>query len=293
MIQLFIAVQPLLVGAVLIWAASIKLLSRQAPAAARRSALVPLLGERRALPAYRLLGGVELAIGALLLLPPVLRWEAVAATGLTVGFLAYLTYARRAAPNSSCGCLSSQPVPVTGRGLLRAGMLVLASLLATQAAVPGSVALLERPLPGTVFLLAEAALIVALSAELDALWLLPLRRLRVRLTHPLRGGTGVPLLATVQQLQLSDAYRRAAPLLNSDVREYWDEGEWRMVCHTARYQGRPATVIFAVPRLWQDPAAVRAAIVDDATGATLWSFAGTPTPELPPQPSSGLALGTP
>ncbi|MFF5073456.1 hypothetical protein ACFY2R_20225 [Micromonospora olivasterospora] len=71
----------------------------------------------------------------------------------------------------------------------------------------------------------------ALSPELDRRWLLPLRQLRVRLTHPLRGGSGVPLLASVQQLQLSEAYRRVAPLLRSDVQEHWDDGEWRFVGH--------------------------------------------------------------
>lgn len=292
MIQLFTAVQPLLVGAVLLWAASIKLFSRNAPAAARSSALVPLIGEERALPAYRLVGVTELAIGALLLLPPVLLLEAVAATALTTGFLAYLIYARHAAPGSSCGCLSAAQVPVSGRGLLRAGMLVSASLTALGASAPWWSVLADRPLLVGSVLLVEGAVVVLLSAEFDALWLLPLRQLRVRLTHPLRGGSGVPLLATVQHLQRSDAYRRTAPLISSDVREYWDDGEWRMVCHAARYQGRSATAVFAVPRLRQDPAAVRVALVDDATGATLWSFTGVPSLKEPAQPLPGLVMGT-
>jgi hypothetical protein len=289
MIQSLAAVQPLLVGVVLVWAARVKLLSRHAPAAARRSALAPLIGEKRVLPAYRLLGGVEIVVGVLLLFPPVLTVEALAATGLAAGFLAYLSYARVAAPGSSCGCLSTQPTPVTARSLLRAGLLLLASLLATMAAEPWWEALTGRPMLTTTILAGEAALIVALSAELDRIWLLPLRRFKARLTHPLRGGYGVPLLATVQQLQLSDAYRRVNALLRSDVREHWDEGEWRMVCHVARYQGRPATAVFAVPRLRFAPDAVRVAIVDDATGAVLWSSGAA---GQTPQPASTLTLRT-
>src|SRR5690606_3941458 len=126
-----------------------------------------------------------------------------------------------------------------------------------------------HPLTGSATLLAEAAALVTLSPELDRVWLLPLRRLRARLTHPLTGGSGVPLLASVQQLQQSAAYRRVAVLLRSDVHEHWEEGDLRLVCYAARHQGRRATAVFAVPRLRYEPDAVRVALVDDATGAIL------------------------
>ncbi|MEU2614710.1 MauE/DoxX family redox-associated membrane protein [Micromonospora sp. NPDC007271] len=281
MIELIAALQPLVVGAVLIWSARVKLFSRHAAAAANRSALVRLLGQRRALPAYRVLGVVELTLGTLLLLPPTPRLEAVAATVLAVGFLGYLSYARRAAPTSSCGCLSARSAPVSGRSLARAALLVLAGGLAVISPGGWPAALSAQPLAGAAVLLVELAAVVALSPELDAAWLLPLRRLRARLTHPLRGGSGVPLLATVQQLQLSDAYRRVAPLLSSDVREHWDDGDWRFVEHTARYQGRPVTAVFAVPLAGREPDAVRVAVVDDATGQTLLTLPGTAPPAGP------------
>ncbi|MFE9960127.1 MauE/DoxX family redox-associated membrane protein [Micromonospora sp. NPDC005299] len=281
MIDMIAALQPLVVGAVLIWSARVKLLNRHAAAVARRSALVRLIGEHRALPAYRLLGGAELILGALLLLPPARRLETAVATALAVGFLGYLAYARRAAPTSSCGCLSSRPTPVAGRSLGRAALLVAAAGLATLAPGGWPAALTDRPVAGGVALLAEAVAVAALSPELDAAWLLPLRRLRARLTNPLRGGTGLPLLATVQQVQLSDSYRRVAPLLRSDVREHWDDGEWRFVGHAARYQGRPATAVFAVPLVDGGPDAVRVAVVDDVTGQTLLALAGVGRPAGP------------
>ncbi|MEV1333237.1 MauE/DoxX family redox-associated membrane protein [Micromonospora costi] len=276
MLEMIAALQPLVVGAVLVWSARVKILSRHTAATVNRSALVRLVGERRALPAYRLLGGVELALGGLLLLPPAPRWEAAAAAALAVGFLAYLTYARRAAPTSSCGCLSARATPVSGRSVGRAGLLVAAGGLAAATTAGWTAALTARPLAGAAVLLVELAAVVALSPELDRAWLLPLRQLRVRLTHPLRGNSGVPLLASVQQLQLSDAYRRVAPLLRSDVREHWDDAGWRFVGHAARYQGRPATAVFAVPLTDAEPGSVRVAVVDDATGHTLLSLAGAP-----------------
>jgi hypothetical protein len=275
MIQLIAALQPLVIGTTLIWSARVKLFSRHAAANASRSALVPLIGQQRALPAYRLLGGVELAIGILLVLPPALAVEAAAATVLAVGFTGYLYYARTRTPDASCGCMSSRPTPVSRRSFLRAGLLAVAGLVATLVTAdwPGSFA--TRPVASAGLLLAEMATVVALSPELDDQWLLPVRRLRARLTHPLVGGTGVPLLSSVQQLQQSTAYQRVAAMLTSDVREHWDEGEWRFVGQSARYHGRLATAVFAVPLLRHEPDAVRVAIVDDATGLTVLALGST------------------
>ncbi|MBE1484753.1 MauE/DoxX family redox-associated membrane protein [Plantactinospora soyae] len=275
MLQSMAALQSLLIGVVLIWSARIKLFDRRAADLVGTSALGTLLGADRAVPAYRLLGGVELALGILLVVPPAPVAEPVAATALAAGFVGYLWYARRTAPGSSCGCLSAKATPVTGRSIVRAGGLALAGLFGAVAAGGGHwlPALVDQPAASIALLLAEVAVLVALSPEFDAAWLLPLRRLRARLTHPLRGGSGVPLLASVQQLQLSGAYRQVAALLTSDVREHWLEQSWRMVCYSARYQGRPATAIFAVPAAGAAPERVRVALVDDSTGATLLSLA--------------------
>ncbi|MDG4789595.1 hypothetical protein O7626_27345 [Micromonospora sp. WMMD1102] len=278
MFQSLAALQSLLVGVVLIWSARVKLFDRHAAELAGNSALGRLLSAGRAVPAYRVLGGAELLLGVLLVLPPAPVAEPPAAAALAagfVGFVGYLWYARRVAPAASCGCLSARATPVTGRGIAWAGLLLLAGLFGVAAGgtywLP---ALAAAPAASTGLLLAEAALLVALSPEFDGYWLLPLRRIRARLTHPLRDGAGVPLLASVQQLQLSTAYRQVAALLTSDVREHWLEESWRMVCYSARYQGRPATAVFAVPAGEVAPDRVRVALVDDSTGATLVAGAG-------------------
>lgn len=279
MLQWVAAIQPLLIATVLIWAAAGKLASRRAPDAARRSALAQLVGAGRAVSAYRLVGVLELGVGAALVLPPALRAEAAVAAALHVGFLAYLGYAKLAAPASSCGCLSAQRVPVGWRGFARASVLLVAALGATTTTGFWLGAVTDRPLAAAALVLAELALIVGLSAELDGYWLMPLRRWKVRLTHPLPTGSfEVPIASTVEQLQRSGVYRRVSDLIGSDVREHWDEGEWRIVSYTARYQGRVGSAVFAVPRLRYDPRAVRVAIVDDETDETLLALDNIPDP---------------
>ena len=274
------SLQPLLLGAVLLWSARAKLLSRYATAHARRTALSPLLGEERAVLAYRLLGGVEAALGATLLIPGLVRVEAVAATALSAGFLAYLSYAKIAAPDSSCGCLSSQPIPVNGRSFGRAGLMLAGSLLAVVSGAGWVSGLADRPVLGVALLLAEGAAIAVFSPELDHRWLLPLRRLHARLTHPLAspGAFDVPLESSVDQLHKSSAWRELARSLSSDVREHWDSDDWRVLVYSARYAGQTASAIFAVPRLRYEPEAVRAAIVDE-TGSTLLALESHPQPE--------------
>jgi hypothetical protein len=120
-------------------------------------------------------------------------------------------------------------------------------------------------------LVVEAAFVM-LSAELDRYWLLPLRRFRLRLSHPLAGTAtdDVPLAATQRRLLLSPAYRAVNGLLRSDIHDYWDDGDWRFVSYTARYDGRPATAVFAVPHNDPTPESVRVAVVDETSGQTLY-----------------------
>jgi len=280
MIGWFAALQPLLVGAVLLWAGAFKLLARRAPALARRSALSTLVGKDRAAVAFRAVGSAELAVGAVLLAPPALAVEAVVATGLCIALLGYLGYARVVAPESSCGCLSAKHTPVRWRSFARTGVLAAASALAVAGAQWWLPAVDARPGPAVVVLAAEALVVLALSPDLDSYWLVPLRRLRVRLSHPLAGSAGfeIPVASSVQQLLRSPAFQAAGPWVRSDLLDFWDEAEWRVLSYTARYGGRLATAVFAVPRLRYEPDAVRAVLVDEADHSVLWEFAPAPAP---------------
>jgi hypothetical protein len=288
----FAALQPAVVGAVLAWAGGGKLFGRRAAALARRTALARLTGPDRAVPAYRAVGSAELGIGAVLLLPPALAGETALAAVLCAGLLGYLGYARVAAPDAPCGCLSARPTPVRWRGFARATALAAACVLSTAAAMIGAVAGLpwwgaavaDRPLAAVAVLVAELAVLLALSPELDTHWLLPLRRLRLRWSHPLAasatgaGAGAVPMAGTLQQLLRSPAYQVAGGWLRSDVLDTWDDGEWRVLSYSANHGDRPATAVFAVPLRRYQPAAVRAVLVDEPGQGVLWEFAPQPVP---------------
>jgi hypothetical protein len=115
--------------------------------------------------------------------------------------------------------------------------------------------------------------VVLLSPELGWGRLVSLRHLRARLPRPLLSGSGLALHSSVQQLHQSPAYQRVAGLLHSDIVDSWDDKDWRILCYDARYQGRPATATFAVPRRRHDPGAVRVALVDEFAGVTLLTVA--------------------
>src|SRR5947208_3176249 len=83
--------------------------------------------------------------------------------------------------------------------------------------------------------MAEVLAVVALSPELDHWWLLPLRRLRARISHPLAGRPhDVPLMASVQQLHHSDAWHSVSPMITSGLLDTWEEGSWRILSYTVR-----------------------------------------------------------
>lgn len=260
MIESLASVQQLVLGGVLLWASVVKL---RAPEAARRSALKRLVGERHVVTAYRAVAGVELVLGALLVLPPVSAVEAYLAVALSVGMLGYLTYAKVKAPDSSCGCLGDKHTPVRVRGFLRAGLMVVLGVCA-------SIGTDWWPSAGPVVAVAvlEGAVLVALSPELDHRWLLPLRRWRVRVSHPLAGSAyTIPLESTIQQLRKSGAFRSAADSLTSDLLDTWDEGDWRILTYAARTDDGRATAVFAVPLNDYRPDDVRVAVVPETDGA--------------------------
>ncbi|MEO3868713.1 MauE/DoxX family redox-associated membrane protein [Nonomuraea sp. B12E4] len=246
------ASQPYVIALFLFWAGLAKLLSRRMRAQAGQSALARLTGPARAVPALRLVGLIELAVAAALLLPPAHPLDGVAAALLAAGFLAYLGYARVAAPTASCGCLSAHSRPADRRAFARAGLLLAAALLAIGAGP-------HPPLPGLVLL--EAVALLALSAELDRHWLTPARRLLVRLRHPLAvpPPREVPLETSLHLLRRSPAYCSAAARLTSDVQDTWDEDDVRFVV----YGAQEGAAVFAVPLSSDDPAAVRVALVGE------------------------------
>src|SRR6266545_3488032 len=196
------SLQPLVIAGLLGWVGAVKLRGLRTEQQVKRNALSRIVGEAHASTVWRLVGGLELVVGAALLLPPVHPAKTGAAAVLCAGFLGYLGYATAWWPSS----------------------------VATD------------PLPAVAVLLAELALCGAFSVELDDYWLVPLRKLRVRLTHPLANTVAtVPLEATVEQLHLSEAYRQFGAMITSDVLDSWEDGDWRLLQYAVRTKDRTAT----------------------------------------------------
>ncbi|MGW5195222.1 MauE/DoxX family redox-associated membrane protein [Kribbella sp. NPDC004138] len=258
------AAQPLLIGLLLLWSAYGKF---KAPDQAARTALPTLVGESRAKPVYRTVATVEALLALALLLPPSWAVEAFAAVALSVGFTGFLIYSKVVVPEASCGCMKASAKPVGYRAIARALLLLATAGLATTAAAgwwsAGA---------GLLVLVVEAAAFAMLSAELDRYWLLPLRRFRIRLSHPYAGtaSSTTPLVATQRRVILSPAYRAVDGMLSSDIHDYWDDEDWRFVSYAARYDGRRATAVFAVPHNDSAPESIRVAVVEETTGLTLY-----------------------
>ncbi|MFC7762342.1 hypothetical protein ACFQY4_33125 [Catellatospora bangladeshensis] len=106
----------------------------------------------------------------------------------------------------------------------------------------------------------------------------------------------MPLDSTVEQLRRSPVYAETAALLTSDLREHWDDDDWRILVYSARHAGgTEVSAVYAVPRLRYQPAAVRLALVDEPTGQVLLTRQSAPDAPLPdwtvPVPAAAGAGG--
>lgn len=254
------------------WTGAAKLRGR-----ASTDGLTALLGTaRRARVAARAAGVAELTVAVALLAVP--RVGGVAAAALGVVFLGYLVAAGRVAPGASCGCAGSSR-PVTWRTYARASAVTVAGAVTGWLGEPLLPVATAAPAASVGQLVLALLGYLTLSAELDRLWLRPLRRLRLQaLGHPLSlPGAPVPVAASVELLEASRAWQAAAHLVRSSLLEHWTADGWRVLRYAGRHDtgdgARPVTVLFAVdvhatvsaPR----GTAVRVTVVDDDTGQVL------------------------
>ncbi|MGJ3558155.1 MauE/DoxX family redox-associated membrane protein [Streptomyces sp. INA 01156] len=150
---------------------------RRAP----KTALARMLrSSERAALVLRAVGTGELLLAIGLLTLPASPVPGTATAALGAGFLGYLGYGRALAPESSCGCSANEDTPITWRAFARAAVVLAGG--ATAAAANGAwwSTLIEQPGGSLAFLAAAVVVLVALSVDLDRWWLLPLRRLRLR-----------------------------------------------------------------------------------------------------------------
>lgn len=287
-----------LLGVLLGWTGAAKLRTR--PATAADTALARLLGgPHRTARALRTLGAAEVLLAAALLASataPVAPFAGWATAALGAGFLAYLGYARRSAPDASCGCSGAVRAPAGVLSFARAGA-VLAGGVALATVATGSwwTVLTDRPAASAAALAAGAALLAGLSATPERRWTVAARRLRIRLFgHPLTGrgsgGGGVPVSASVELVERSLAWETVAPMIRSGLVEHWDEDGWRILHYTGTHHvpaAAAATGTAAAGRR-DTPAAAEirdAAGAPDAPGASEVP-AAPHTPDTPATPDT-------
>ncbi|MFI9626643.1 MauE/DoxX family redox-associated membrane protein [Streptomyces sp. NPDC052042] len=270
---------PLVLAGLLGWTGAVKVFSRDTARQAPKTALARMLrSSERATTMLRATGAGELLIAAGLLASPASPVPGAAAAVLGAGFLGYLGYGRAVAPESSCGCSASDDLPLTWRAFARAAVVLIGGT--TVAVTQGTwwSALIDRPVGAFAFLAGAAAVLLALSADLDRWWLLPLRRTRLRVFgHPLLGTVGrdqVPVAASVELLENSLAWQAAAPVVRSALLDHWEDDGWRILQYSGVYgdraNARPVVVVFALDatagRDTGDDPIVRVSYVDAESG---------------------------
>ncbi|MFJ7254396.1 MauE/DoxX family redox-associated membrane protein [Streptomyces sp. NPDC098085] len=282
MLSLTTSLAPLVLAGLLGWTGAVKAFGRGTAQQAPKTALARMLrSSERATTVLRATGAGELLIAAGLLAVPANPVPGAAAAALGTGFLGYLGYGRTVAPESSCGCSASDDTPITWRAFARAALVVVGGATAAVAQGTWWSALSERSAGALVFLAGAAAVLVALSADLDRWWLLPLRRTRLRVFgHPLLGTAGrnqVPVAASVELLEDSLAWQAAAPVVRSALLDHWEDGGWRILQYSGVYgdreNARPVAVVFALDatagRDTGDDPIVRVNYVDAESGETV------------------------
>ncbi|MEW2622117.1 MauE/DoxX family redox-associated membrane protein [Streptomyces sp. NPDC048106] len=267
----------LLLGVLLAATGAGKAFGRQVAGQAAGTVLVRVLNDgRRATLVLRATGAAELVVAAGLLAAPATTVPGIAAAVLGVGFLGYLGYARASAPESSCGCTARSNGPITWRAFVRAGLVVVGGAAAAGARTAWWTQTARHPVASVAFLVVALAVLAAVSSDLDHLWLVPLRRTRLRIFgHPLVPGRDeeVPVAASVELLERSLAWVAAAPVVRSGLIDHWEADGWRFLqfagVHDPDGAARPVTVLFAVdPRATKDTTdkpAVRVTLIDDRT----------------------------
>ncbi|MGW3655363.1 MauE/DoxX family redox-associated membrane protein [Streptomyces sp. NPDC005151] len=255
MLSLTTGLAPLVLAGLLGWTGAVKAFSRGTARQAPKTALARMLrSSGRATTVLRATGVGELLIAAGLLAVPANPVPGAAAAVLGAGFLAYLGYGRSVAPESSCGCSAREDSPITWRAFARAAVVLIGGATVAMARGTWWSAVSERPAGSLAFLAGAAAVLIALSADLDRWWLLPLRRTRLRVFgHPLLGtaaGNQVPVAASVELLEDSLAWQAAAPVVRSALLDHWEDNGWRILQYSgvygARENARPVTVVFAL-----------------------------------------------
>lgn len=286
MFEVVAGIQYPLLGAIFLWAGAWKLFSQYAVTTANRSAL-SLIFRRPSLTvtAYKCVGLIEVGTSALLLMAPHRPWAMYLATGLSLGFVLYATFAMKYAPGTPCGCMSAAKEAISPSTVARASLLLALTIPGWWASKWWPLVFRDHPWTSGLLLVVEVLLFAWFSPEFRPAF----DQIRSRLTSvPAPTGeydcavTPMPLVAATRILYQSGTYKSLSGFLDSgQLREHWRTGCWWFLSFEGEYHSRKVTVVFAVPvrrDLDQALAEVRAAVIDDRDQSVLLSV--PPSPEL-------------
>jgi hypothetical protein len=264
-----VTAQVLLLGAILIGAALLKLPPLFNRGAADRTALATALPGRLVWPAWLTIGAVELIVGAWLLTP----WHPFAAALATAGCtglgLVYLSLAKLRAPAKPCGCMGSLSRGAVGwSGIFRSSCLVaLAVWLVVGSSVRASGAV---PLSAVILATAELAAFIWFDPELRV----AVESAAVRASVRVRTARARYLLRSPNvltgDLQETESWSQLRSLTSPQVprlSETWSDGPNIFLSYSLTHQGRDVTAVFYMrARLLRSRVvrhATRGAVVDD------------------------------
>ncbi|WP_236572105.1 MULTISPECIES: MauE/DoxX family redox-associated membrane protein [unclassified Nocardiopsis] len=190
-----------------------------------------------------------------------------------------LVLVRRRDPEAGCGCFGGlSRAPVGWRALTRAGLFSAAALAALGVEPAGwQVVLSATPTHGWVAA-GELLLLAVLSPELREASARALHREPCELRE-------VSLRRTKRILRRSEVWRTNTPVMTKDEPgDVWRQGCWRLLRYDGERHGRRVDVVYAVRIGGRRRTAVRAVLVDRASGAVVASFGSVAQSRLPAAP---------
>jgi hypothetical protein len=272
--ELISSIQRLVIGVIFIWSGSWKVFIPGSLETAYSSALSVFIKNRIVLQIlFRSLGTTETLIGILLIIPPVFLWENYASSVFALGFIIYLFVSYKIAPNKPCGCIGSRGKQISWRTLCRAIYLWILSIIGWYSNIFWYPTLKLNYWLFLIIML-EGGIFVALSSEIDWLWIdilnFPLfRKLLLIFNRNIDCGniqTSLPNM--ILSLKRSIVFKACSDIIQSELVEHWRDGCWYFLCYQAKYQDRKVLIVFSVP-IQDNINAIRAAIVDDKDNSIL------------------------
>ena len=233
--------QAVIIGIVLLVSGSAKAADQSPLATARQTALAGVFGGTRLLLAWRTITIAELAVGALAVTRLWTPWSSVPLAALMLATTAYTIWARRAAPESTCGCMgSTSRYGVSNRTIVRNAAFAILALVSVFSSAQWP-AISRHPLV-VLAIFAEVVVCGLQFPEIRAVF-----GAERALTVETCASAPIPAIETLRSLRRTDIWNVARVYLKSaEPGQEWRQGCWRYFTFPAEYSGERAVAVFSV-----------------------------------------------